>query len=129
MSRFVSTLSTRYLVPGIAILTMVGSYAIRNNFMDVILMLLFGVIGFGLRRLGFTAPPIVLGLILGPLMETGLLQAYLMGKRFSSPWFNLFVNPISWVLIAMSVFSFLWPYFGQIFKWMKGTGRSREQVG
>jgi len=129
MSRFVSTLSTRYLVPGIAILTMVGSYAIRNNFLDVILMLLFGVIGFGLKRLGFTGPPIVLGLILGPLMETGLVQAYLTGQRFTSPWFALFVNPISWILIAMSIFSFLWPYFGSILKWLKGIGHSREQAG
>jgi putative tricarboxylic transport membrane protein len=57
----VAKLSTCYLVPGIAILTMVGSYAIRNNFLDVILMLLFGFIGFGLRRLNFSAAPIVLG--------------------------------------------------------------------
>lgn len=119
LSRLVATLSTRYLVPGIAILTIIGSYAIRNNFLDVILMLIFGVIGFGMRRLGFTAPPIVLGLILGPLMETGLVQAYLTGKAYASPWFALFVNPISWVLIAMSLFSFLWPYFGAFRKRLK----------
>jgi putative tricarboxylic transport membrane protein len=114
LSRFVARLSACYLVPGIAILTMIGSYAIRNNFLDVVLMVLFGFIGFGLRRLNFSAPPIVLGLILGPLMETGLVQAYLMGKAYASPWFALFVNPISWVLIAMSIFSFLWPYFGTV---------------
>jgi putative tricarboxylic transport membrane protein len=129
LSRFVSTLSVRYLVPGIAILTLVGSYAIRNNFLDVILMLLFGLIGFGLRRLGFSGPPIVLGLILGPLMETGLVQAYLTGQRFSSPWFALFVNPLSWVLIAMCLFSFLWPYFGSIKVRLKGDSgaTSKEQ--
>lgn len=126
LSRFVSTLSTRYLVPGIAILTMVGSYAIRNNFLDVILMLIFGVIGFGMRRLGFTAPPIVLGLILGPLMETGLVQAYLGGQAYASPWFALFVNPISWILIAMSLFSFLWPYLGPIKARLQGNGVSKR---
>jgi len=128
LSRFVATLSTRYLVPGIAILTMVGSYAIRNNFLDVILMLVFGVIGFGIRRLGFTAPPIVLGLILGPLMETGLVQAYLSGKAYASPWFALFVNPISWVLIAMSLFSFLWPYFGAFRGRLKVNGGSQTST-
>jgi putative tricarboxylic transport membrane protein len=126
LSRFVSTLSVRYLVPGIAILTMVGSYAIRNNFLDVILMLLFGIIGFGLRRLGFTGPPIVLGLILGPLMETGLVQAYLSGQRYASPWFALFVNPLSWILIAMCLFSFLWPYFGPIKARLKGNSSTKE---
>jgi putative tricarboxylic transport membrane protein len=126
LSRFVSTLSTRYLVPGIAILTIIGSYAIRNNYLDVILMLVFGVIGFFIRRLGFTGPPIVLGLILGPLMETGLVQALLMGKGYDSPWFVLFVNPISWVLIAMSIFSFMWPYFGPIKARMMGNGVSKK---
>jgi putative tricarboxylic transport membrane protein len=114
LSRFVSALSTRYLVPGIAILTIIGSYAIRNNFLDVILMFLFGIIGFGLRRFGFTAPPIVLGLILGPIMETGFVQAYLKGQAYEFPWMALFANPLSWILIALSLFSFLWPYFGKV---------------
>jgi putative tricarboxylic transport membrane protein len=114
LTRFVSTLSSRYLVPGIGILTIVGSYAIRNNFTDVILMLVFGVAGYALRSLGFQAPPIVLGLILGPIMETGLVQAYLTGQGYSWPWLALFVNPISWVLIAMSVLSFVWPYIGPL---------------
>ncbi len=114
LTRFVSTLPSKYLVPGIGILTIVGSYAIRNNFTDVILMLVFGVAGYALRSLGFQAPPIVLGLILGPIMETGLVQAYLTGQGYSWPWLALFVNPISWVLIAMSVLSFAWPYIGPL---------------
>jgi putative tricarboxylic transport membrane protein len=114
LTRFVATLPARYLVPGIGILTIVGSYAIRNNFTDVILMLAFGVVGYALRYLGFQAAPIVLGLILGPIMEAGLVQAYLMGQGYSWPWLALFVNPISWVLIAMSFLSFLWPYFGSL---------------
>jgi putative tricarboxylic transport membrane protein len=114
LTRFVSALPARFLVPGIGILTIVGSYAIRNNYTDVILMLLFGIAGFGLRYLGFTGPPIVLGLILGPIMEAGLVQTYLMGQAYASPWFALFVNPISWVLIAMSLISLLWPYVGSL---------------
>jgi putative tricarboxylic transport membrane protein len=125
LTRFVSKLPARYLVPGIGILTIVGSYAIRNNFTDVILMLAFGVVGYALRSLGFQAAPIVLGLILGPIMETGLVQAYLTGGAYSWPWLALFVNPISWVLIVMSIFSFLWPYFGslkQMFQKPEGLG-------
>lgn len=116
LTRFVAKLPVRYLVPGIGILTIVGSYAIRNNFTDVILMLGFGFAGYALRSLGFQAAPIVLGLILGPIMETGLVQAYLTGGAYSWPWMALFVNPISWVLIGMSILSFLWPYFGDLKK-------------
>ena len=125
LTRFVSKLPTRYLVPGIGILTIIGSYAIRNNFTDVILMLGFGIVGYALRTLGFHAPPIVLGLILGPIMETGLVQAYLTGQGYSWPWLALFINPITWVLIAMSLFSFLWPYFGfvkRMFRKPEGLG-------
>lgn len=114
LTRFVSALPARFLVPGIGILTIVGSYAIRNNYTDVILMLLFGIAGFGLKALGFTGPPIVLGLILGPIMEAGLVQTYLMGQGYASPWLALFVNPISWVLIGMSLLSLLWPYMGTL---------------
>jgi putative tricarboxylic transport membrane protein len=116
-------------VPVIAILTLVGSYAIRNNFLDVILMIIFGVIGFAIRRLGFTGPPIVLGLVLGPLMETGFVQAYLKGQAYAHPWFALFDSPLSWVLISMCLVSFLWPYFGPIKARLKGNsgGRSKQQ--
>lgn len=113
LSRFVGTLPPKFLVPGIAILTIIGSYAIRSNYTDVILMLAFGLVGFALRYLGFHGAPIVLGLILGPIMEEGLVQSYLMGQGYSWPYTTLFVNPLSWILIAMSAFSLLWPYFGK----------------
>ncbi|WP_322998026.1 tripartite tricarboxylate transporter permease [Castellaniella sp.] len=119
LARFVSRLPVRYLVPGIAILTIVGSYAIRNNFLDVMLMLGFGVAGYVLRWLGFSAAPIVLGLILGPIMETGLVQANLMGAAYTHSWYALFVNPLSWILIGLSLFSFLWPYFGPSTIWLR----------
>jgi len=114
LTRFVATLPPRFLVPGIGILTIVGSYAIRNNYTDVILMLLFGLIGFALRYLGFHGAPIVLGLILGPIMEEGLVQAYLTGMGYAWPYTTLFINPLSWVLIVLCLFSFLWPYFGHL---------------
>ncbi len=119
LTRLVATLHPKYLVPGIGILTIVGSYAIRNNYTDVWLMLVFGLIGFGLRYLGFHGAPIVLGLILGPIMEQGLVQSYLMGQGTAWPYHTLFVNPLSWVLIALCLFSFLWPYFGHLKKLMK----------
>jgi putative tricarboxylic transport membrane protein len=114
LSRFVGTLPPKYLVPGIGILTIIGSYAIRSNYTDVILMLGCGLVGFALRYLGFHGAPIVLGLILGPIMEEGLVQSYLMGQGYSWPYKTLFVNPLSWILIAMCLVSFLWPYFGKV---------------
>jgi hypothetical protein len=54
-----------------------------------------------------------------------MVQAYLIGQAYSWPWLALFVNPISWVLIGMSILSFLWPYFGslkQLFQKPEGLG-------
>jgi putative tricarboxylic transport membrane protein len=119
LTRIVATLPIKYLVPGIGILTIVGSYAIRNNYTDVLLMLIFGVIGLGLRYLGFHGAPIVLGLILGPIMEQGLVQSYLMGQGYPWPYKILFVNPLSWVLMALCLLSFLWPYFGHFKKLLR----------
>lgn len=128
LSRFVGTLPPKYLVPGIAILTIIGSYAIRSNYTDVILMLVFGLIGFALRYLKFQGAPIVLGLILGPIMEEGLVQSYLMGQGYSWPYKTLFINPLSWVLIAMSLFSFLWPYMGNIKRRMETPAGTESTV-
>ncbi len=59
------------LVPVIAVLTVIGSYAIQSNIDDVIIMISVGVIGWLLGRFGFTAAPIVLGLILGTAGRAG----------------------------------------------------------
>jgi len=57
------------LVPLILMLCVVGTFAIRNSLADVWWMLSFGIAGYGLRLYGFELGPIILGMILGPLMD------------------------------------------------------------
>jgi putative tricarboxylic transport membrane protein len=57
------------LVPLILVLCAVGTFAIRNSLADVWWMLGFGITGYGLRLYGFQPGPIILGMILGPLMD------------------------------------------------------------
>jgi putative tricarboxylic transport membrane protein len=103
----------RYLAPAIVFMTVLGSYAIRNNLLDVWIMLLFGVIGYVSNKLRFHPAPIVLGLILGPFVEEGLVQSILAGTAGGSVFLYMTVRPISGVLIAMSVMSALWPVFAK----------------
>ena len=56
-------------------MTVLGSYAIRNNLLDVWVMLIFGGIGFFLNKLSYHPAPLVLGFILGPYIEEGLVQS------------------------------------------------------
>lgn len=66
------------LIPGIAILSVIGSYAINNNMFDVWLMIGFGAVGYFLEKGGFSTGALVLGLILGPIAELGFGQSLIM---------------------------------------------------
>ena len=100
----------RFLAPIIFFLTIIGSYSIRNNLMDVFIMLTLGVMGYVLKRLDFHPGPITLGLILGPIGEMGFVQALLMGHVLPNKWMIFFNRPLSWVLIVMSLLSLGWPF-------------------
>jgi len=67
-----------YLFPLIVLLCVVGSYAINNSLFDVSVMLLFGLLGWGLRRWSFPIAPLVLGLILGRMVEENLRRALIL---------------------------------------------------
>lgn len=101
---------TYYLAPLIICLTVVGSYALRNYFFDVAAMLVLGIVGYVLKRFGFDPGPIVLGLILGPIAEVGLVQSMLTGQAQGSIWLVFFTRPLSLALIALCLFSLAWPF-------------------
>jgi len=102
---------TRVLVPSILLLTIVGSYAIRSNEVDVIVMFIFGIIAYIVKELEFDGGPIVLGLILGPFAEKGYVQGLIMGNAVSTdmPWLIFFTRPVCLVLIVLSILSTSWP--------------------
>ena len=92
-------------------MTVLGSYAIRNNVLDVWIMFLFGIIGYVSNKLKFHPAPIVLGLILGPFVEEGLVQSFLAGPASGGIVKYMCLRPISLVLIGLSLMSLLWPLF------------------
>jgi putative tricarboxylic transport membrane protein len=102
---------SRYLAPAIVFMTVLGSYAIRNNMLDVWIMFIFGIIGYVSNKLKFHPAPIVLGLILGPFVEEGLVQSILAGKAAGGTFQYMVYRPISGVLIFLCIMSLLWPLF------------------
>jgi putative tricarboxylic transport membrane protein len=97
------------IAPLIIFLSMIGSYAIYNNVADIYTMVVVGLVAHALRKAGFFPGPIVLGLILGPIAEQGLLQSILMGQAGGSLVGVFFARPISIILIALSVISVVTP--------------------
>ncbi|HEY6006450.1 MAG TPA: tripartite tricarboxylate transporter permease, partial [Anaeromyxobacter sp.] len=76
----VATIPSRFLMPAVLVLCIVGAFGDNNNVFDVWVMLAAGLAGFAMRRLGYEPAPLVLGLVLGPIMERSLLQALIMGR-------------------------------------------------
>lgn len=104
----VAKVSDGILIPIIFCLSVVGSYAITNNYMDIVIMFAFGIIGYFAKKFDLNSAAIVLALILGPIGESGLRRSLIMSKGDVSV---LFQSTISWVLIIISVLSLLTPVF------------------
>jgi putative tricarboxylic transport membrane protein len=93
----------------IAIFSVVGAFGVRNNIADVYLCLVFGVLGFYMRRFGFPTAPMVLGVILGPLAEGYFMTSM---ANYADDWTVFFTRPKSAFLLALAggfVVWALWP--------------------
>ncbi len=94
------------LMPLVATLSFVGVYAVNNSAFDILLMTIFGLIGFAMRRAGFPLAPVILGLVLGELMEVNLRRALTYS---SGNWSILVSSPITIVLWVLTVVSLVAP--------------------
>ncbi len=106
---FASILRLRYgfLYPLILLLCFVGAYAIENRLWGVWLAFAFGVIGYFMKRYDYPAAPVILGLILGGLLEEALMQT----SSISGGDFTIFLQrPIALVLFAVAALVILGPY-------------------
>lgn len=94
------------LIPVILVLSVIGTYAIGNNFFNVWVMFLFGVLGYVMMKYDFPLPPVVLALILGPLMEENLRRSLVMTQGSLD---FIYTRPITLVLILIALLTFLTP--------------------
>jgi putative tricarboxylic transport membrane protein len=86
------------VMPVIFVLCTVGSFAIASRTFDILVMLAFGVIGFLLRRLNYPMAPLVLGIVLGDLLDKNLRRGLVLSDGDLSPFF---LRPISFVLFVL----------------------------
>jgi putative tricarboxylic transport membrane protein len=77
---------------------LIGAFSVNNSIFDVIVMLIFGAVGYLMRKFGYEAGPLVLAFVLGPILENNLRQALLIsGGSFSI----FFTHPISAAILGM----------------------------
>ncbi|MBQ3270235.1 MAG: tripartite tricarboxylate transporter permease [Clostridia bacterium] len=91
-------INRKVLMPIIVSLTVVGAYASRSNLFDVKLMLVFGLIGFFLRKMNFPLAPLTLGLILGKSADTNFRQSLTMGG-------NMLTRVVGDILLVVVLYS------------------------
>jgi putative tricarboxylic transport membrane protein len=89
------------LFPLILLFCLIGVYSINSSVFDIYVMILFGIVGYALRKIGYEPAPFVLAFVLGPMLEQNLRQALILSDGNPA----IFVNrPISVVCLAISVF-------------------------
>lgn len=97
-------LPNKILFPMVLVLCVYGGYAVNNNPFDILVMMLIGMIGFGMLRAGIPAAPFLIAYVLGPLLEDNFRQSLLL----SQGGLEIFVrNEICWIfwgLTALVVF-------------------------
>jgi putative tricarboxylic transport membrane protein len=94
----------RMLMPLILLFCLVGCYAINNNPIEVFIMIIFGLIGYCLRRLGYELAPMLIAMILGPFMETNFRNSLLI----SDGSLKIFITrPISAILLIAAACLFV----------------------
>ncbi len=103
----------RYLLPGIMILCVVGAFAIRNSLFDVWVLLGCGFLGYLLQKIQITAAPIILGFVLGPILEDNFRRSLIMSN---GDWTTFFSRPLSLCLIGINLFILIGPF---VFRFIK----------
>jgi len=92
--------------------SLVGSYALNNAALDVLICLIAGVIGFVFRRTGFPLGPVIIALILGPIAEENIIRALLLASGKATVFIT---RPISLILLIASIASlFLSPILNKV---------------
>lgn len=99
------------LYPSIICLICIGVYSVNFNVFDVGLVLLFGLIGSFMRETGFDPAPLIVGFVLGPIMEENLRRAMLIGRGDPSIFIDrpisFWLLVVSFLLLAWTIISFL----------------------
>jgi TctA family transporter len=109
------------LFPSILFFVCVGTFSVNNNLDDIFVTATFGLLGFGFLRLGLEAPPLMLGFILGPMLEENFRRAMVISRGSLS----IFVtSPISGALMTLVAIFLTW----QVFVFFRDASRKRART-
>jgi putative tricarboxylic transport membrane protein len=97
-----------YLFPLILLFCVIGAYTVNNNQYDIVIMIVFGIIGYGMKKLDYEAAPLVLALVLGPIMENAVRRSLVIADGDPTVFFT---RPISAFFLVAGLFILFSPLF------------------
>lgn len=115
----------RVLYPAILVFISLGVYSVNNNTFDVYLVAVLGIMGYGLAVLKFEAAPLLLGFVLGPMMEEYLRRALLLSRGDMMTFLD---RPISASFIGFAAVLLLWSSFAALKRGMKRKEATNDQL-
>ncbi|MEZ0214310.1 MAG: tripartite tricarboxylate transporter permease [Xanthobacteraceae bacterium] len=96
-----------YLYPVVIAIVLYGIFSINYSMFDVALAIGFGIVGYGMAKLGYPPVPLVLGMILGPLLERGIRRTLVASQGDLSVFFK---SPIALTILALTLAMFIVPW-------------------
>lgn len=113
ISLWVQVLKVPYkvLFPLILLFCLVGAYSINGSTFDIIIMLIFGVLGYLMRKYKYEGAPMVLAFVLGPMLETSLRQSLLLSDGSFSIFFTRPIAAIGMIASVLMIISCIIPTF------------------
>ena len=106
------------LFPSILFFCAIGTYSVNNNLDDLFITATFGLIGYMFMRLGLDAAPLILGFILGPMLEENFRRALLLSR---GSFISFLTRPISGTLLALIGIFIVWQVIAFFFQARRTT--------
>jgi putative tricarboxylic transport membrane protein len=101
----------RILFPLILLFCIIGSYSLKNSIFEVLVMFIFGIVGYLFRKFEYEPAPLILAFVLGPMFESNLRQSLTLSKGSFSIFFNRPIAAVTIILAIILLITSFIPYF------------------
>jgi len=112
------------LRPIIVLFCLAGAYGVNNNPVDIVVMVVFGIVGYLITKFGYEPAPLVLAFVLEPMVEIALRQSLILSQGSFLIFFN---RPITGTLLALALFMIVSPLFRYRYRLYPGSGVPRAR--
>jgi len=115
------------MAAAVTVLAIFGTYSVQNSFDDVVVMFALGTIMYIGRKVGFSAAPVVLGIILGAIAEDNFLKGKLIADTDVGVMVYFFTGSLNLIIIALCAASVGYSVFSEVRQYKKAKARARAK--